>query len=856
MGFWMALSSVLLPATVEAGDFDRFIGFVEELEGLAQDAGVSLPISSQQARDVKGLVLCLENAGNNDVQIALCIDQFHATGAGSGISQQTGIPSWVWDMLDCYIYYRTGDYWSLAYKLGEAAVCLVLQVVTGGSDICGLIEELIKLANAVWDAANAIAQFFVSVGEAAYGVVKDVGCALGLGGCDDGPSSPPEAWVYALVFSNRLADGLAAREALDAAAFDHVVNQLKQNALHKPEPILSAPPPPDLFGSQKMIYGMFTPGSVEKAADIYIYNVNIQWTADIASRVLAARSQTLNGYNTPQHLDQLAHMVLQSYTPRSGWNPQVPIINRCAEDLRIAGGYVHVDRWLQMNPVSKLGPQADQLRPTVKSNYELAGSFYNLIKNDLAVRVRQYVISHYCQDLGGKLVAQTLDKHRNSLELLKPFHLESQCYANTNTCGIEARNLIIQEFKKKGTRYYGEPALAQVGFVNQTVSFNPLVFTCYRPTHEHYFDHYYNTHFGDLPRKLLERVLKEEPAYMTLKAQVKAAVDQLNSPKDYIAYGIAGVDPLLVTAASFEDLAEAESTNTSFNFGPPSTKPGFEYSQKNFQQPTIDGRDTPLMYFDTVGSLSSKVKALAKMKTKEKLDFIDPTDPITENGSVQMVTNPVENQLAVKVDKLSPQTQVGQVDIQSGGGATQPMSGTLPPGQVPAGQPGWNTAIPLKKTPQKVATAPVLPLPLELPDLTANAAPMVNHIQAQWNTTVDLSASTASQRVPLGFTIQNQGKSSSTTCHVSLTVSGKELVKQPLGPMAPGEAMVVDMAVDLSPGLHPMVLMVDSANELRESNEGNNRFQITLKIQGKGIATPFQPVIPKSTTQQMTPLGR
>lgn len=41
---------------------------------------------------------------------------------GSSIRLQSEIPSWIWVLLDCYIYYRTGDWWSLGYKLGEAAV--------------------------------------------------------------------------------------------------------------------------------------------------------------------------------------------------------------------------------------------------------------------------------------------------------------------------------------------------------------------------------------------------------------------------------------------------------------------------------------------------------------------------------------------------------------------------------------------------------------------------------------------------------------------------------------------------------------------------------------------------------------
>ena len=839
LGFVLALSFIILPGTAQASGFDDFIGFIEELEGLAQEAGVNLPISSQQARDVEGLVLCLENSGSSDVQIALCIDQFQSTNAGSGISQQTGIPSWVWDMLDCYIYYRSGDYWGLAYKLGEAAVCLVLQIFTGGSDICGLIEELIRLANAVWDAANAIAQFFVSIGEAAYGVVKDVGCALGLGGCDDGPDSPPEAWVYSLVFSNRLADGLAAREAKDPSAFDTLVDQLRQNALHKPEPILSTTPPPDIWGLRDVIFGMFTPVAIEKAIEIYTLNVNIQWTADIAVRVLAERSQAMDQYKTPQKIHQLTQLALESYLPRSSWNPQMPIVNQVHQDLKFTFGFVHVDRWLQVTPVSKLGPQAAGIRPTVKSNYQLAGSFYQSIKNDLAQRVREHVKANYSPEIGGKLVAQTIDKHRTSLELLRPFNLDAECYANTVTCGKEAKGIIIGEFKKKGTQYYSDMEISNVGLVTQMLSFTPLTFTCFRPTHEHFFDYYYQIHFGDLPRKLLERTLKEEPAYIKLKQDVQAAIAQLNSKTDIISYGVTGVDPLVVVTASAEDLLKAETENTNFNFGPPSTKPGFEYSQQSWKSPTIDGRNTPVMYYDILGGLKDHMKSVSIPVAEKKFDFKNPTDPITEKLSRQDMMNPVANKLSISSSKLSETMKSAPGQAQ--GQTTQPMSGSLPPGQAPPTQPGWNNAIPLKRTPQPVATAASNLLSSELPDLTSGQ-PIINRTQARWNSTVDLTSLSGVLKFPLRFTIQNNGKASDSGSSISVSVSGKEVLNQALPPIPPGESIQIDTTLDLASGSYIMILMIDRSNQVREVNEGNNRFQINLNIKDNGTGKLLKPI--------------
>jgi hypothetical protein len=231
---------------------------------------------------------------------------------------------------------------------------------------------------------------------------------------------------------------------------------------------------------------------------------------------------------------------------------------------------------------------------------------------------------------------------------------------------------------------------------------------------------------------------------------------------------------------------------------------------------------------------------------------------LSGNPAEQKLMTPGDKTLSVRSDQLSAGTKTpGQMAEQmagQGAGATQPMSGSLPPGQTPPGQPGWNTAIRLNKTPQKLEPALPATLATGLPDLTVAAQPTVNRIKTRWNATVALTATAGSIKAPMSFTVQNNGKAPAKACQLVLTVSGKEVLKRALGPLAPGETVAVDASLDLTPGIHPLVLVVDHANTVPESNEGNNRFQMNLNVMEKSAGNLIIPVRPESKINPIRPM--
>ena len=140
-----------------------------------------------------------------------------------------------------------------------------------------------------------------------------------------------------------------------------------------------------------------------------------------------------------------------------------------------------MDRWLTIFPTAKRGPQAEAIAPTVKSNYHLAVAFYDQVKNEIYQRIRTHVVAQYCPDAGGRLVGHTIDKHRCCIELLRPFGQETQCWANTATCGKEAREAILAKFKDKGTSFYGGPSFNPPPLATAIPTYDSIEFLCYRP---------------------------------------------------------------------------------------------------------------------------------------------------------------------------------------------------------------------------------------------------------------------------------------------------------------------------------------------------------------------------------------
>lgn len=849
----LSLCLTAVPKPVQASPLDPFISFLEQVEGIVGPG--KLPFSSQQVRDVEGVIECLGNAGNQ-VDVAICIDQFHDTASGQSAGGTIGIPDWVYQLLDCYIMYESHQYYDLALTLGEAAFCAVLSLtVSGGSvNVCGLLEELVELAGTLWDAGKALVEWASSVGGDVYDAIKGAACGatFGLVGCDDEPETPPEVWVYTYIFDPKLAEGVAARKSQDQYAFDHLVDQLRANAAANP-PVYSIPLPIDPYGMFEQVIGnaCAKPWAVDRAVKVFTATVNTMWTADLGQNVLPLRSERFNQYNNPTNVNFLTLEALQSFKLGQNWDPRTPVVKSCEQRFVNEYKFAPIDRWLGM--VNELGPDAQKLKPAVQTNYALCNSFWELRKNDFASAVYDYIQQKYCGSFGNGLMCSSVDKYRTCTGLLKPFGDNDKCGINTLTAGKEAADKVMQEITKLGTAFPNWqriPPESTFGLSGQ-----PYKLVGHRPTHAYYCETIYQNYFRDIPTRLLSCSQNPDTAYKELVAAVNQAVVQINQQGASCQSGLF-IDPLAVLAATPGTVNELQQENRNFGFKPPSLKPGFDYSTLGLPE-SVDGLKTPLIFYDLPGKLENMAKEV-NVPVQEKIPaMVDPLGPISDklsglHGRDELKTAVGGDQLQTvagsKVRGISP-TAVKGVDRQhlgtqlsigaqqmagapAGGTQHQTMSGTVPAGQLPS-KPmtlsvGGKTLSADKVTAQSLAIT-------GLADLQPAATIDVDGKKVRWNGMLSLDAAdlqaAAGGRcsIPIVLTVKNTGTLASAACQVGWSGTPAPL---PLAALAPGEEQTLKTTLSLPTGVHRLQLQIDKLQQVKETDEQNNTATLTVRIAG------------------------
>ena len=858
---WSVLITLLSPVSAQADSYDTFVGFIEDVEDKSQGAfkleNTPLEISTEELREYKTIVNCLQDA-DNDVAVAICVDMFNETSAGQKITAEAGIPSYVDNIIDAYIMYRTHDWWGLAKELGGIAVCIVLHVATG-VDACGLIQALVDAANALWDAANAVWDWAKDIGGAAWDAVSGAYCDIVGWGCDDEPDTPAFVVVYNLAFHPRVKEGITAREEVDGNAYYNLVESIKKDALHKPDPIF----PGASATVASWFAGSFYPQSVDQASQVYQNNVDVQWSNDILNRVVPERRQQMDAYGNPLNYLVLANLMLQDYEKSpAAWNARRAIEQRCTDQFKNNFGYVHIDRWLY---ASISDPNIQKLKSDVPSNGKLCSQFFDINRNEFGQRARDYIVSkEICRDAGAELACSTVDDYKRCAQLLTPFGTQEHCKM-TYQAAAAVKAEIIEAFKQKGSRFYGSQGGQMQGIQLQgtaaksisTASLNvqnldmiltqPLEFVCFRPSHAFYFDRFYEK-YANLPQQLLKKVLKVDPPYTTLVQAVKNAVDKINTTPAYMGMvvGVAdpGRDPLVVATGTMNDVDTLKAANEDFGFEAPSTQPGFAFASYTAFPDAIDGQDTPVIFHD----LATKIKdSLKKDRLKVNPNVIDgKIDPITKPGFNQNIKQSVTTPQSVQVFKQQgiknaalPQTA-----------PTQPMSGTLPPGQQPKSAP----------TPfAKVDTSVKGSMKAEAVRIEGGKNLKIAGKTAYWGRSMTLNAKDAlSQadgtcRFNLEYTLQNRGKANSGMFYSrweNRSLKGRTNERR-MSSLTAGGAQKVTETIDLVPGKNSVVLTLNSRGKSGEQQ----RYELTINLSGNcalrsNMATPQRSVITPEPTSK------
>lgn len=824
----LALAASLAPAApAQADAIDDFSWVLNQLD---QANANPFPISGNDVKASKGLFLCLEKA-SNDMAVVGCIDTFKNTPLGQEAASASGVPSWFWDLLDTYVALRTDDFWGVVGHLGKAAICIVAQVMTGGSvDVCGLIEELVKLAESLSDAAQAVAKFVASIGKGAWGAVQDVGCSLGLGGC--GSSSPPHERAYAWVFAPRVPDGVKAKKQVDAFAFVTLRMQLEANASAKPAKL----------SIQIPISQSYSAAAVSLASQIFEATVDAKWTADVAQNELPALAAKRGTYASPGQIEKIAQAAYTAFGqgngPPSSWVPA-----RCTNDFKDVFGYAHVDRWITGH-----GDEAAKLG-NVKSNPKWCQQVFWGQNLEAFGAEFQKLVAGICPTQSGKILCLTLAAQQSCSELLETVGLADRCNASSSV-GLDAAKQIAAHLKKKGSKIpctIGKAGLKIPGKLSP-----PARLICPRRPQQHYCKEAHEKLFGSLPHPVVSCLLDEDPAYTKLASQVKAAVASMTGGS-LPQLGIDKIDPLVVLVGG--EGSSAVQIQQDFGFGPPSKKTGFDAA---LHVPRlVDGVDTPVLARDLVG----EIKDLTVLQVQVPQGMPDPPDP-TRAGLLRDAISPHASTRTKTPSAILPQDanlsaqKVSPALGKSGasgpaGGFGKPVemrSGELPPGQrIRVGKP--------QATRSAGARAMALPATTP-PDLFVEPDLKIGSQRARWGGTARLKSSEALLRsngiceVPVRIRTRNKGSlpsGASPRRWRNSAVRGEAVFTTT--PIAPRTVASQVDTLRLVPGRNELLLTLDTRGQIPGARARSDERRIVVEIEGSCGLAPAAPATPSRKRQ-------
>ncbi|MBF8258913.1 MAG: hypothetical protein HW377_1287 [Actinobacteria bacterium] len=698
-------------------------------------------------------------------------------------------------LIDLYVAYTNKDFWGVVAVLGEDALCAVASIMTSNTvDVCGLIKELAQLAEDLLDAGKAVAKFFAAFGEGALDVGKDITCAtVGLG-CDDSPPPPPEYYAYEYVFAPNVPAGVKKIEE-SSSAFVSFQLQLEKNALAKPAAKLSKGYPFPLS---------FDKGPVNHASKMFSDAVDAGWTKDIATNVLPALAKKRNEYGTSQKIAELAKNAAATVKNETD-SPGNDIGDLCAKDFTTTG-FEHVDRWIADQKHQK---DVASLKAIKHGNW-CVGPFWSGNKEKFAQQFESFVQqANLCPPSGGgKYRCPNIEKYRKCLGILGSVDRKDQCGVNMAVAGQEAAARIQDGFAKGGSKIPCkiEKSLSSPGSVSPSVRL-----VCTRPTQKLECEKYYKSYFGIFPVTLMTCKFDEDPKYKVLKEAVKKAAGELTT-----AYGapfdVGPIDPLAVHTPSTEIWEKIQKgTKQDFGFGPPSAKPGFDYVFS--WSKTIDGLSTPQLWY--AADVSKMTTSPAVQSVMKKMDLVKPGDPDPFGKASSSLGSPGALQAAPGV-VYGPTMPKGLE-----GSASTPMQGKLP-------ATGERTASPRDARPTASA------------EIRSGPSVMVaGKYPAVWGQGVSVSEADARRAaggvcdVTVKHDAVNAGAAASGPFARRWVNNRNPAPFTDTYPPIPAGGMEPRTdTLPLKPGANELTLTLDPLDQVKESNETNNVYRVTITVSG------------------------
>lgn len=336
---------VSLPANADT--LDSFIADYAKIEQVAPPN--ALPVATADLKASKGLFNCLADGKTDPVA---CVDKFHDTPLGKKASNEAGIPSSFWQGVDAYVAYREHDYWGVAYHLGAAATCAVVQVLLGGTDACAIVAEIVQMAKEVYAGGKQVAEFLADLGEGAHGAAKGAYCAtLGsvFGGCGGGsaPGKPKSQLAYEKFFAPRLKpDGLTAIESEDLWALAKLVGTIS---------------------AQVKTLG-YAAGDVDIAAGVFDKALDAVWSEHVAQVVTFDLIKERQQFNVAGSVHLAAAEAWSRYQGDTKKLPSSSVPLYCNQHFSTRG-YSHVTRWVNAHAAQAAALELDTLYNWCKNTF-------------------------------------------------------------------------------------------------------------------------------------------------------------------------------------------------------------------------------------------------------------------------------------------------------------------------------------------------------------------------------------------------------------------------------------------------------------------------------------------------------
>jgi hypothetical protein len=365
------------------------------------------------------------------------------------------------------------------------------------------------------------------------------------------------------------------------------------------------------------------------------------------------------------------------------------------------------------------------------------------------------------------------------------------------------------------------------------------------------------------------------------------AVD-VDKKKNLLACGrwieVQGVDPLIVSAEKCIVDGVKGDSDQNFGFAAPSAKSGFNFTKQGINH--IDGASTPVL-LEVNPPDPQKIKTgldkSIRDKTRTTITPEDKLKNVLESGGKKPEIDSISQGSLENLKKSSQLQDINKADIKNLGAADvslqgQKISGTATgPGSIAPVTEKLNSA--LQNVTKEKDTSPSTPMSLQYPDVTAaDSVTIVGKIQKQmanWNSLamVDTKDAVSTANGLCAFSVQYMlrnlasGKAGSFKSAWTNNAT-MQTVERTWGSIAPNSVSPPTTdSIWLKPGQNLLTLDIDKAGSVKETNEANNQFRVTINVTGNcsatavtapvgGKAAPAFPAIPQPQRGTVQPLRR